>query len=52
MQNVKPKNSKFLDILIEGNEEQIMEFLLKNGKQPKPVCPIMFMKEEPDVRTA
>lgn len=52
MQNVKPKNSKFLDLLIEGNEEQIMEFLLKNGKQPKPVCPIIFMKEDSNVSIA
>ena len=33
---------KFIDILKEYNPEDMMKFLLKNGKKPKPISPIYF----------
>ena len=36
----------FIDILMENNPESVMEFLLENGKSPKPVSPIYFLSKE------
>jgi hypothetical protein len=36
--------SMFLDILMENKPEAMMKFLLENGKKPKPICPIYFIK--------
>lgn len=36
----------FFDLLILNNEEKIKEYLLVNGKAPKPVCPIMFIRND------
>ena len=37
---------KFFDMLCRNDDKEIEEFLLSKGKNPKPVCPIMFIKEE------
>ena len=36
----------FFELLILNNENQIKEYILSNGKGPKPVCPIRFIKDE------
>ena len=39
--------STFIDILIENDPESMKDFLLRNGKKPKPFCPLIFhLKEE------
>lgn len=39
--------STFIDILIENNPEAMKDFLLRNGKKPKPFCPLIFhLKDE------
>lgn len=40
------ENKPFFKLLCENNEEKIEEFVLLNGKKPKPECPIMFIKND------
>lgn len=32
----------FIEILIENDPESMKDFLLSNGKKPKPFCPLVF----------
>lgn len=34
--------NNFVKVLMEYNPEDMMKFLLKNGKKPKPISPIYF----------
>jgi hypothetical protein len=45
---------KFIKVLMENKPDQMMNFLLENGKKPKPISPIYFIKppEEKKVREA
>lgn len=36
----------FFELLILNNPDQIHDFLMTNGKRPKPVCPIRFLSKE------
>lgn len=39
--------NSFIDILIKNDPESMKDFLLKNGKKPKPISPLIFhLKEE------
>jgi len=38
----------FIDILIENNPESMKDFLLRNGKKPKPFCPLIFHIKDKD----
>lgn len=41
--------SEFYNILVQNNEEEIREYLIKHGKNPKHICPIQFIiKKEED----
>ena len=40
------KITKLMEILINNNEDELKEFLLLNGKNPKAICPIRFIKKE------
>ena len=40
------ENQNFMDVLMSDNPDQIQEFLLENGKNPKPHCPFYFEKKE------
>ena len=42
----KLKNKTLYDILIENNEENLKNFLISKGKNPKPICPIQFINKE------
>lgn len=35
----------FFQLLILNNQNDIKNFLMTNGKSPKPICPIRFIKE-------
>lgn len=35
----------FIDILKNGDETRLAEFVLQHGKKQKPVCPIYFLKD-------
>ena len=39
-------NNKFFEILKSGDESELREFLLKEGKEPKVICPIQFFDKE------
>lgn len=36
----------FYEILLDNNMEEINDYLLSEGKEPKPVCPIYFFPKE------
>ncbi len=38
----------FFQLLILNNSNDIKNFLMMNGKAPKPVCPVRFIKENED----
>lgn len=44
---------KLLDLLIKNNKEDINNFIMENGKDPKVICPIQIVedriKKEEDV---
>lgn len=40
------KKFEFFELLILNNQEKLKEFLNSYGKSPKPICPIMFIKDE------
>lgn len=48
MEQEHKKVTKLMEILINNNEDELKEFLLLNGKNPKPICPIRFIKKEED----
>ena len=40
------EDSNFENLLFENNNDKIRDFLIENGKEGKPYCPILFDKEE------
>lgn len=40
------KNSNVFELLIKNNPEEIHEFLISNGKEPKVVSPVRFFTNE------
>lgn len=36
--------SELFNLLLKDNKDELKKFLLSNGKQPKPICPIRFIK--------
>lgn len=49
MKGNKSKNIFFDEILLKNNEEELKEFLLSKGKNPKPICPVQFIKNDENV---
>ena len=39
-------NETFLELFYSDNQKKIREYLLKSGKKPKPISPIMFLPKE------
>lgn len=39
-------NSKYLEILLKNDQLELENFLISNGKGPKPICPIIFINKE------
>jgi hypothetical protein len=39
-------NNEFFDLLLLNDEKELEKFLLSKGKVGKPICPIMFIKNE------
>ena len=35
----------FLDIIMGTSKEDLLEFIRKNGKEPKLICPVVFASE-------
>lgn len=43
---MKPEyESEFLELLRLNDEEKLDEFLISKGKDPKVICPIMFVTD-------
>lgn len=42
------QDKSFLEILQSNSEKELEEFILTNGKLPKPICPIMFINKTED----
>jgi hypothetical protein len=42
------ENTEVLKLLILNNPKDIKDFLLKNGKKPKAICPIRFINNSVD----
>lgn len=40
------KNNSFFELLCLNDQVKIKEFIISNGKGPKPVCPITFAELE------
>lgn len=40
--------NNFLEVMKDNNEEKIREYLLHNGKKPKPISPFIFTKVDKD----
>lgn len=40
------KNNDFLDLLISNDEKEIKNFVVSNGKAPKPVAAIRFIEKD------
>ena len=40
------KDSNFENLLIQNKDESIRNFLIENGKEGKPFCPILFEKKD------
>lgn len=38
-------NSDLFQILLRNDEEELKDFLISNGKGPKPICPIIFFSK-------
>lgn len=38
--------NEFTKLLYLNSKEKVKQFLISNGKLPKPVCPIVFIKDE------
>ena len=41
----KTDDSEFFKLLLKNDKIELENFLLSKGKEPKPICPIMFVKE-------
>ena len=39
------KESNFLELLRLNDQEKVKNFVVENGKEPKIICPIMFIKK-------
>ena len=40
------KISDFFELLVLNNEDELRKFVNANGKAPKPVCPIRFIRNQ------
>lgn len=40
------ENSNFVNLLIKNESNSINEYILENGKEGKPFCPISFEKKD------
>lgn len=40
------KSDTFFELLCLNDKNKIHDFIISNGKGPKPVCPITFMSDE------
>ena len=40
------KGFSFIDVLTSNNEDEMREYLLLNGKKPKPIAPFYFLPKE------
>lgn len=40
------KDNTFFDLLCLNDKSKIHDYIISHGKGPKPVCPIIFMKDE------
>ena len=40
------KTDTFIETLMSGDNETINNFILKNGKKQKPICPIYFFEDQ------
>lgn len=40
------QNSDLINILIKNDKEEIRKFVLENGKEGKPFCPISFEEDK------
>lgn len=40
------KRENIVVTLMKNDENELFEFLLQNGKNPKPVSPVCFIEEE------
>lgn len=38
--------NEFMKLLYLNSKEKVKQFLISNGKLPKPVCPIVFIKDK------
>ena len=43
------KGLGFIDVLLDNNEDEMREYLLVNGKKPKPIAPFYFLPKEENV---
>lgn len=41
----KANDSEFFKLLLKNDKRDLENFLLSKGKEPKPICPIMFVEE-------
>lgn len=44
------ENSNFMKTLIKNESNSINEFIMENGKEGKPFCPISFEKQEEEYK--
>lgn len=42
----KTKNTELFELLLKNDENELKKFILFEGKQPKAICPIQFVKDE------
>ena len=41
---MKKKTDNFLEVMKSNDDEQMRQYLLQNGKKPKPISPFEFSK--------
>ena len=46
MKRSKKKGLSFIEVLSNNNEDEMREYLLLNGKKPKPIAPFYFLPKE------
>lgn len=39
-------NESFLELFYSNDQNKMREYLLKSGKKPKPICPLIFLPKE------
>lgn len=49
---MKNKQDNFIEVMKLNNEEKIREYLLHNGKKPKPISPFIFTKADKENSTS